>query len=200
VSALRVIVGIDPGVNGAIAVFVDGSPSIIRDMPTIQRHNGGNAVDALALHALFRDVCSAYRGAHIHAVIELPATRPHDAPTNILHIGEGFGILIGVMACHGITHTKVRPQEWKGWYGLVKVKQFKPTKEDSRIRACQLFPSRLLYLQRKCDHDRAEAMLMAKWAIDTECWIARPASAKKRVTKKRKPSLKIAPELPLCGT
>lgn len=191
--SMRVVVGIDPGINGAIAVMVDGYPASVTDMPTIARHNGGNAIEALALHAFFRQLVQRHAGAHMHAVIELPATRPHDAPTNILRIGEGFGILIGVLTCHGITHTQVRPQTWKGFYGLVKTGEYKPTKNDSRARATSMWPEFSLNWHRVCDHDRAEAMLMAHWGNVTECWLPKDT---KPVVRKRKPKAK-QPELRL---
>lgn len=187
---LRVVIGIDPGVNGAIAVLANGKPVKVFDMPVNDRPSGGQVLNTLAIHHALADICRVHTGAYIHAVIETPSTRPHDAPTNILRIGEGFGILKALLLVHRIPITEVRPQAWKGYYGLVKVGEYKPTKGDSRNKALTLWPAFGIHFARVKDHDRAEAMLMAHWGNETECWIDRPPTKarKPRAKTKAKPS------------
>lgn len=187
---LRLIIGIDPGVNGAIALLADGRPSTVYDMPKRDRSSGGSEIDACALVKLIDGIAVAYIGTHVHAVLEPPSTRPGESPTNALKMGEGYGVLKGVLASHGIDWTETRPQTWKAWQGLANDKRngIVRTKDDSRRVALSKWPTFGIHFQRVCDHDRAEAMLMAEWGNETECWIAKPVRAKVRKPSKRKSS------------
>jgi len=56
-----------------------------------------------------------------------------------------------------LPYTPVRSVVWKKTFGLGK------DKEQARLRAQQLFPA--ADLRRKRDHGRAEALLLAHWAL-----------------------------------
>lgn len=190
-DSLRVVIGIDPGLKGAIAVLIDGVPSTIIDMPVKAKATSGNEVDAFALAEFISGLVMHNLGAHIHAVIEAVSTRPGESPTRGQKSAEGAGILKGVLASHGVRYTQVVPQVWKRHHGLLK-----SDKEASRMLAMAKWPNRCTHFMRVMDHDRAEAALMADWGNVTECWIDQPKK-KRRVARRNTRRVRVQPELSL---
>lgn len=177
---LRLVIGIDPGLNGSIALMADGEPSTVYDMPTCETVNGSREVDPWAVAKLIDGIVVAYIGTHVHVVLEAPAMRPGNARGNDTKAAQGVGILKGVLASHGVQWTVVQPQAWKRWQGLIG-----KGKDDSRMLATMKWPRHGLLFQRVKDDGRAEAMLMAQWGAATECWITKPSERKKRVARKK---------------
>ena len=62
------------------------------------------------------------------------------------------------------------PSRWKRYYGLNR------DGEASRRRALGLFPASAASFARKKDHHRAEAALLARWAVPRDLWLADPSS------------------------
>lgn len=162
-SHLRLTIGVDPGILGALAVLGDGEPLQFIDMPTKPRKTSGNEVDAFRLAAIVRGIVQRARGAHVMAVLEPPSTRPGESPTHGQHSGEGYGVLKGVFAALGIRWVEVRPQTWKRYYGLLKTE-----KDVARQYAMHRFQSHAQHLARKKDNGRGDAALIALWAWETE--------------------------------
>ena len=162
-STMRITLGVDPGIQGAIAVLADGEPVKFIDMPIYQRHPKGNEVDPFALTAIIRGVMQQHRGAFYSACLERVATRPTDSRVNNQNIGEGFGIVKGVLGALGIRWCDVGPQEWKKYFALIGTE-----KDVARLYAMQRFPCMAQCLSRKKDNGRADAALIALWAWDNE--------------------------------
>lgn len=168
-SILRITLGFDPGISGAIVVLGDGEPRQFVDMPTHARPNGGNAIDAFRLAASIRGIQQRYRGAHIHACLEIPSTRPGESPTSGQRSGESYGILKGVLGTLGIHWCEVRPQTWKRHFGLIGTE-----KDVTRILATRRFPRVAQSLQRVKDGGRADALMIGLWAWQTEQHAEKP--------------------------
>ncbi|MGA0588829.1 hypothetical protein ACO2Q2_17145, partial [Dyella sp. KRB-257] len=75
-TALRLTIGVDPGMLGALVVLADGIPDQFIDMPTVPRPTTGNEVDAFRLAALLRGVLQRHPGAHVFAAVEAVSVRP----------------------------------------------------------------------------------------------------------------------------
>jgi len=162
-SPLRLTIGVDPGILGALVVLGDGEPLQFIDMPTRPRKTSGNEVDAFRLASIVRGIVQQARGAHVMAVLEPPSTRPGESPTHGQHSGEGYGVLKGVFATLGIRWVEVRPQTWKRYFGLLKTE-----KDVARQFAMNRFQRHAVYLARKKDNGRGDATLIALWAWETE--------------------------------
>ena len=154
-----VILGIDPGLDGALAFLpVDGSTPWVIDIPTVtvvgsrkKRRHCEPSVLAAELRAVQRD-------HSLFAAIESVASRPGQGAPSTFSLGETFGMLLGGLAALQIPHTKIAPARWKHGMGL-------PTgadKETSRAMALRLWPSLASSLARKRDEGRAEALLLAE--------------------------------------
>ncbi|SRR5712692_10471376 len=147
------IVGLDPGLSGAIAVLaLDGTLEGLGDTPTltVQVQRGQKQVhDCPGMVALLQP----YAGQPAHVLIEEAQPMPGQGVTSTFQIGKGYGLWLGILAALQLPYTTIRPAIWKKAFSLGK------DKEASRLRAMQLFPR--ADLRRKKDHGRAEALLLA---------------------------------------
>jgi len=156
---MRITIGIDPGLTGAIAVIADGRVEVF-DMPVIASGKGGgtvkNMVDAAGLRRALEDVI--YDGVErLEAVafLERVAARPKQGSASTFSMGDTYGCIRGVLAALSVPIEIITPQTWKKHFKLGS------DKEVVRSKAVQLFPSQPL--GRKQDHNRAEALLIAKY-------------------------------------
>lgn len=179
---LRLVVGIDPGLTGAIAAVADGEPSGCYDMPTRARRRGtGREIDAHRLRELLREILHQHQGAAVTVVLEIVSGFTGRAASRSFAFGQGDGKVRAVLECMGLdlNMVEVYPVTWKGHYGLVAPRAKKgepkppaPGKDASRARVVAMFPDKALPFLRAKDDGRAEAVLLALWAIKTEAWAA----------------------------
>lgn len=168
-SATRVVLSIDPGQSGALASLADGKFDSVCDMPVLPRRTKGFAVDGRALAAAVRDILRRHPAAYHLAVLELVSAMPSIpgvdgqrrgmGATSAMHFGEAIGTARGVLETLGLPIVVVTPQKWKGAYGLTGSE-----KDFARGACIARLPAAAPYLQRKKDHGRADALLMALWA------------------------------------
>jgi crossover junction endodeoxyribonuclease RuvC len=161
------IIGIDPGAHGAIAVMnADGQIVYILDMPTDPVAIGKETINRVSAHRLF-DLLKAV--PHSHVFIEWPEFRPilsfnkatgkqqtsNPSARRMGAMGINCATAYTVCVCLGHVITEVSPGGWKRAMGI-------PADKSEALRiARQLFPSHGDYLKRQLDNDRAEAMLIA---------------------------------------
>lgn len=154
---MKNIVGIDPGVSGAISL-VDSTGRFIdvRDLPTMAK--GGKVKQHINSKAL-QQIIYAWFAEHgeIAAYMENIHAMPGQGVSSMFSMGDTFGAIRGVLACEGIETYFISPKSWK--------KELKLTsdKELCRAFAIRLFPEASQYLERKKDHNRAESLLIAKY-------------------------------------
>lgn len=144
------ILGIDPGLSGALALYgVDGSLEIV-DMPTLQLKTK-RVIDEYALARIIDDWSSRIREVWLEQV----GSRPGEGHVGAFNFGRGYGVLRGICAANFLTIIDVTPATWKG---AMKVRG---DKDESRQRASALFPRHAGQWSRKRDDGRAEAALIA---------------------------------------
>lgn len=160
---LRVTLGIDPGQTGAVAVLVDGDFAEFIDMPTLPRPAGGCHVDAATLAARLREVVINAGGAHVFAVLEEVGAMPKQGVSSTFRFGESYGVVRGVLGALQISFRMVSPVQWKRSMALTGKE-----KDVARTVAIQRHPRAATHLARKKDVGRADALLIATWAYDTE--------------------------------
>ena len=138
-SGMSAIMGIDPGLTGAIGILhVDGSVAV-EDMPRNPR-----------------DLYELLREWRCRAFVEQAQAMPKQGVSSTFKTGYGYGLIIGVLAGLGIPYQTVTPAVWKRAMGL-----WGKDKEASRALARSLWPE--APLGRKMDHGRAEALLLAEY-------------------------------------
>lgn len=160
----RLILGVDVGQTGAIAVFADGEPAHVIDMPTRARKAGGFEIDAGALAAALRGVRQMHSGASTLAVVERVSARPGQGVSTMFRFGQSDGKVRGVLETLGIPIVNVEATKWKRHHGLLGT-----DKDAARLHALFLWDERVAeYLKRKKDCGRADALLIGAWAVATD--------------------------------
>lgn len=167
---LRLILGIDPGRTGAIATLADGEPAGFIDMPV----DALGRIDASRLAACLRGVLQHHAGAHLVVVLELVCGFSGQGGPSQFAFGRSDGIVRGVLGALGLSAIEVDPKVWKDHFGLVKKtaggKRLKVDKDDGRVLAMNRFPRAALSLMQKKNGGRADALLIASWAEETEAY------------------------------
>lgn len=151
------ILGIDPGVSGALALYDSATGDlVIHDMPTLEIARAKGKRRTVAPYELARLVDDWAAG--IDAVfLEQSWPRPTDGAIAGFGFGTNYGLVYGVCAANFLRVELVAPQTWKRALGV------KGDKDESRARASALFPRHCAFWTRKMDDGRAEAALIARY-------------------------------------
>lgn len=112
-----IIIGIDPGNNGGIAVTnTEGSFVTAHKIPTI-KHKTKRKIDEDALVSLFKSMDSDEE----HVVyLEQVSSMSGQGVVSMFTFGDGYGLLRGIIKTLGWEIIKVRPQVWQSELGLTK--------------------------------------------------------------------------------
>lgn len=162
-SAFRITLGIDPGQTGAIAVLADAGYEAFIDMPVMPRESGGHHVNGAGLADALREVFARHPGAARLAVMEQVSAMPKQGSSSTFRFGEGYGVIRGVLGALGVPFITVHSSSWKRTMQL-----YGKDKDVARTLAMQLYPAAAGALSRKKDIGRADALLIAAWAHQTE--------------------------------
>ena len=152
------VIGIDPGISGAISVFDWNTQSLLEvmDMPTLEVDSGKTKKRHISAVGL-RDILVCYPTDHV--VIEKVGAMPGQGVTSMFNFGRSAGIIEGVVAALCNPHTYVTPATWTKAVGRAA------GKDASRMRAMELFPTRAELFKRAKDDGRADAALIAYWYL-----------------------------------
>lgn len=142
------ILAIDPGLDGAWALIVGGTPFACGDIPT-----SGEGKQRRVQGRLLGDVIGSLRPDR--AIIEQVGARPGQGVSSMFRFGMAYGAAIAVCQTEGLPLTLVTPGVWKRHFSLIG-----KDKEASRQRALDLAPGLATQLKRKKDAGRAEAILI----------------------------------------
>lgn len=128
------ILGIDPGLDGAIATLTpDGDLVAMEDMPSIA--DGAKGRRALNAPLLWHLIAQSHTTI---AYCELVGPRPTDGVVGAFGFGRSRGILEGVLAAAGIPVVLIAPPVWKRTHGIPAGKEHK---DMARARAIARWPS-----------------------------------------------------------
>ncbi len=155
-----VVLGIDPGLSGALAALdATGRVVLVLDMPTLPTGNGRRAVNALALRQVLHDL-PPIRACWIENV----AAMPTDSRVSAFAFGRSVGAIETACLLSGVPVQRVTPQTWKRAAGLPAG----VPKAASVEAAMRLLPGCAPYLTRAKDHGRADALLIARYGATHE--------------------------------
>jgi crossover junction endodeoxyribonuclease RuvC len=146
-----IVLGIDPGMTGAIAVIDRGQLVALMSMPVADGRVDGTAVADLLLDYMPDHVCIE----DVHAM-------PRNGSISGFKLGYNLGVVIGAVHAARIPLTRVSPQRWKKTYSLIG-----KDKSASRSLAMELYPSHAGDFRLKRDDGKADAVLIARWAAGT---------------------------------
>ena len=149
------ILGIDPGLTGALALFEPSVAALhsILDMPTHVLKRGAGTKRELDLKTL-SDFLVKHRGVIHHAYLEWVGPMPKQGVSGVYQFGRGVGQLEGMLSALAIQVTYLTPQKWQA-KGRVR-----SGKDGSVKKAREIFPERAEWFS-KTKHGRADAALIA---------------------------------------
>lgn len=149
-----IVIGIDPGMSGAIAVILPDGVIEFHDMPTLELKKKTR----LDYHGLAHVLRQYHSRGECVACIELVGAMPGQGVSSTWAFAQSYGAALGVLATLQIPYQTVTPPVWKRAFKLVGCE-----KDESRSRALEMFPHCVEHLRLKKHHGRADALLLAQW-------------------------------------
>ena len=157
------IIGIDPGISGAICFFENGEVKNIIDMPSMAE--GKKNKRQINGNQLFNEITNNIKNipkSNICVVVEQVSAMPGQGVTSMFNFGQSFGVIKGICSAMQLPIYFVRPAKWKKYFNLIKTE-----KEASRTKAIEIFPYISSKLSKKKDSNKAEAILIASYFSNT---------------------------------
>ena len=157
------IIGIDPGISGAICFFENGNIIDVIDMPSMaEGKKNKKQVNSAQIYNEIRSRIKNVPKSNISVVIEQVSAMPGQGVTSMFNFGQSFGVLKGICASMQLSMYFVRPAKWKKYFNLIKTE-----KEASRTKAIEIFPQISGKLSKKKDVNKADAILIASFFNNT---------------------------------
>ena len=157
------IIGIDPGITGAICFFEDGEIKDVIEMPNMadgkknkRQINGSQIFNEISVR--IKDIPKK----EVLVVIEQVSAMPGQGVTSMFNFGQSFGVIKGICSAMQLSVHLVRPVKWKKYYSLIKCE-----KDASRTKVIEIFPYISSKLSKKKDSNKADAILIASFFHNT---------------------------------
>ena len=157
------IIGIDPGISGAICFFENGEIIDVINMPTMAVGNKNKK--QINGSQIFNEITSRiqdYKPEDINVVVEQVSAMPGQGVTSMFNFGQSFGVIKGICAAMQLPIYFVRPSKWKKHFDLINSQ-----KDSSRVKVIQMFPKFSSKLSLKKDSNKADAILIANYHLNT---------------------------------
>ena len=159
-----IIIGIDPGVSGAICVLKQGKILEVYEMPTmIDGKKNKKQINGSQVTNIFKERLSSDSDKEIVVVVEHVNAMPGQGVTSMFNFGQSFGVIKGICSALSLPIYFVRPTKWKKYFNLIKT-----NKDASRTKVIQVYPEISSKLSRKKDSNKADAILIARYFNDTQ--------------------------------
>jgi len=157
------IIGIDPGISGAICFFEDGQVKEIIEMPVMAdgKKNKRQINGPQVYNEILKKI-NKFQKKDIIVVIEQVSAMPGQGVTSMFNFGQSFGVLKGICSAMQLSMFFIRPAKWKKYFGLIKTE-----KDASRTKVIEIFPYISSELSRKKDSNKADAVLIASFFYNT---------------------------------
>ena len=155
------IIGIDPGLSGAIAVMEGNKIVDIFDMPVMpEGKKNKRQLNSAQLVKLLKD--NIKNNEEVAIIVEQVNAMPGQGVTSMFNFGQTFGAIKGICAALGLPIFFVRPAKWKKHFELIN-----SSKDASRTKAIEMYPSIAEKLSKKKDVNKSDAILIARYYSET---------------------------------
>lgn len=174
---INFIIGIDPGNTGALALM-DTQYRLwgVWDIPTVAVKAGKNVKERISAPLLWNlwttDVLKHATAAvvYLERLVAMPprttakkgageVAANMSGAVSMLNFGRGGGLLEMAAAASGLELREVMPAQWK------RAASLSDDKDASRAKVLQLYPTMAEQFKRKMDHNRAEAVMIARYGV-----------------------------------
>ena len=153
------IIGIDPGIKGAICILKDGVVIDVFDMPVMPvGKKNKSQVNGSQIYNEILKVIENKDKQDVKVVIEQVSAMPGQGVTSMFNFGQSYGVLKGIFSAMQIPMDFVSPVKWKKYFNLINTQ-----KDSSRTKAIEFFPYISAKLSRKKDANKADAILIASF-------------------------------------
>ena len=155
------IIGIDPGLSGAIAVLENNKILCMFDMPVMpEGKKNKRQLNSAQLVKILKDIVK--KNEEVLVVVEQVNAMPGQGVTSMFNFGQTFGAIKGVCAALGLPIFFVRPSKWKKHFELIN-----SSKDASRTKTIEMYPSLSDDLSKKKDVNKSDAILIARFYYET---------------------------------
>ena len=156
------IIGIDPGLSGAIAVMHDKKVTNMYDMPVMaEGKKNKRQLNSSQLVNIIKENINEDEEAIV--VVEQVNAMPGQGVTSMFNFGQTFGAIKGVCAALKLPIFFVRPSKWKKHFELIN-----SSKDSSRTKVIEMYPTLSGQLAKKRDVNKSDAILIAKFYFETK--------------------------------
>ena len=157
-----IIIGVDPGINGAISIVENKKILEVYDTPTmIDGKKNKRQINSAQVSNIFKERLKLNK--EVIVVVEQVNAMPGQGVTSMFNFGQSFGVIKGICAALNIPIHFVRPAKWKKHFNLIKT-----NKDASRTKVIESYPEISSKLHRKKDSNRADAILIALYFDSTQ--------------------------------
>ena len=154
-----IIVGIDPGIAGAICFFSDGKVIDVIDMPTMaEGKKNKKQVNGRQIYNEIMLIKNKFKNEKMSVIVEQVSAMPGQGVTSMFNFGQSFGVIKGICSAMELPIFYVRPAKWKKHFNLINSE-----KDASRTKVIEMFPRISNKLSRKKDNNKADAILIAQY-------------------------------------
>tara|TARA_B100001250_G_scaffold62945_1_gene49408 strand:+ start:2883 stop:3377 length:495 start_codon:yes stop_codon:yes gene_type:complete len=158
------IIGIDPGITGAICFFENGEVIDVIDMPTMaEGKKNKRQINGRQIYNEISSRIENYKLNNIKVVVEQVSAMPGQGVTSMFNFGQSFGAIKGICAAMQLPIFFVRPAKWKKYFNLINSQ-----KDASRTKVIEIFPKISPILSKKKDGNKADAILIASFFDNTK--------------------------------
>ena len=155
------IIGVDPGLTGAIAIL-DGNKVInLFEMPVMaEGKKNKRQLNSAQLVSIIKE--NIKNKEETAVIVEQVNAMPGQGVTSMFNFGQTFGAIKGVCAALELPIFFVRPSKWKKHFELIN-----SAKDASRTKVIEMYPSLSNQLTRKKDVNKTDAILIARYYVET---------------------------------
>ena len=155
------IIGIDPGLSGALAILENNKVVNIFDIPVMSEgKKNKKQLNSAQLVNIIRE--NTIDEEEIAVVVEQVNAMPGQGVTSMFNFGQTFGAIKGVCAALNLPIFFVRPSKWKKYFELIN-----SSKDSSRTKAIEMYPKLSNQLAKKKDVNKSDAILIARFYNET---------------------------------
>ena len=155
------IIGIDPGLSGAIAILENNQVINIFEIPVMSEgKKNKRQLNSALLVSLLRE--NINKSEEVAVVVEQVNAMPGQGVTSMFNFGQTFGAIKGICAALDLPIFFVRPSKWKKHFELIN-----SSKDSSRTKVIEMYPSLSDQLSKKKDVNKSDAVLIARFYVDT---------------------------------
>tara|TARA_Y100000590_G_scaffold464783_1_gene635090 strand:- start:526 stop:1026 length:501 start_codon:yes stop_codon:yes gene_type:complete len=157
------IIGVDPGITGAICFFENGKIIDVIEMPNMpEGKKNKKQVNGVQITNEIVSRINKMDKSNVKVVIEQVSAMPGQGVTSMFNFGQSFGVLKGICSALKLSTFFVRPAKWKKHYNLIN-----SSKDSSRTKAIEIFPYIAEKLSKKKDSNKADAILISSFFYDS---------------------------------